>query len=143
MELQNEETPLSKQMVGNIGLYYVCYELSKRGWNCLPTCRNAKGIDIVIYNHNAKCMRTIQVKSLSKINDNVSISTFMADFLIICGNARANPEIFILTEDEFMKQKPYEMKDKDSYFLPYSKYKDFKDCWDKIYDDSCQVIQGT
>jgi len=67
----------------------------------------------------------------------------MADFLIICGNVKANPEIFILTEDEFMKQKPYEVKNKDSYFLPYSKYKEFQDGWDKIYDDSCQVIQGT
>jgi hypothetical protein len=72
-------------------------------------------------------------KSLSKINDNISISTFMADFLIICLNVKANPEIFILTKDEFMKQKPYEVKNKDSHFLPYSKYKDFKDGWDKIY----------
>ena len=32
----------SNQIVGNVGLYYVCYELSKRGWNVLPTSRNAK-----------------------------------------------------------------------------------------------------
>jgi hypothetical protein len=28
------------QLTGNIGLYYICYELSKRGWNALPTSRN-------------------------------------------------------------------------------------------------------
>jgi hypothetical protein len=27
----------SIQIVGNAGLYYVCYELSRRGWNVLPT----------------------------------------------------------------------------------------------------------
>jgi len=31
---------VSKQIVGNTGLYYVCYELSKRGWNVMPTARN-------------------------------------------------------------------------------------------------------
>jgi hypothetical protein len=136
MRVQDDETQLSKQMmkqiVGNIGLFYVCYELSKRGWNCLPTSRNAKGIDIVIYNHNAKCMRTIQVKSLSK-KDNVRLDSFMADFLVICANARVNPEIYNLTENEFKSQQPYELK--KGYFLPYSKYKNFQDNYDKISDD--------
>jgi len=29
----------SNQLVGNVGLYYICYELSKRDWNVLPTSR--------------------------------------------------------------------------------------------------------
>lgn len=45
-----KKNKLPKQVVGNVGLYYVCYELSKRGWNVLPTSRNAKGVDIIIYN---------------------------------------------------------------------------------------------
>ena len=32
------------QLVGNVGLYYICYELSRLGWNVLPTSRNARGI---------------------------------------------------------------------------------------------------
>jgi hypothetical protein len=44
---------ISNQLVGNMGLYYICYELSKRGWNALPTSRNARGIDIVIYSQDA------------------------------------------------------------------------------------------
>jgi transposase len=43
-----------------------CYELSKRGWNVLPTSRNARGIDIVIYSQDAVRKYTIQVKALSK-----------------------------------------------------------------------------
>jgi len=56
----------NNQIVGNIGLYYVCFELSKRGWNVLPTSRNAKGVDIVIYNQDATKKHTIQVKALTK-----------------------------------------------------------------------------
>ena len=59
---------MNNQLVGNIGLFYVCYELSKRGWNCLPTTRNAKGVDIVIYSLKGDKKYTIQVKSLSKIS---------------------------------------------------------------------------
>jgi hypothetical protein len=54
---------IPRQVVGNTGLYYVCYEPSKRGWNVLPTSRNAKGVDIVIYGQKAGRKFTIQVKS--------------------------------------------------------------------------------
>jgi hypothetical protein len=59
-------TRIANQLVGNVGLYYICYELSKWGWNVLPTPRNARGIDIIIYSQNASKKYTIQVKSLSK-----------------------------------------------------------------------------
>ncbi len=29
------------QVVGNVGLFYVCYKLSRLGWNVMPTARNA------------------------------------------------------------------------------------------------------
>jgi hypothetical protein len=41
-----ETTRLSSQTVGNIGLFYVCYQLSRRGWNVMPTSRNARGMDV-------------------------------------------------------------------------------------------------
>ena len=58
-------TEKNNQIVGNIGLYFVCYRLSCLGWNVMPTARNAKGIDIVIYSQDAKRTHTIQVKSLN------------------------------------------------------------------------------
>ncbi len=36
------------QIVGNIGLFFICYELCKRGWNAMPTSRNAKGVDMIL-----------------------------------------------------------------------------------------------
>ena len=59
--------PISnEQTVGNIGLFYICYRLSRLGWNVMPTARNAKGIDILIYSQDASRRQTIQVKTLSR-----------------------------------------------------------------------------
>ena len=57
---------LNPQIVGNVGLYYACYNLSLHGWNVMPTARNARGIDVVAYNGDASKFLGIQVKSLSK-----------------------------------------------------------------------------
>ena len=59
---------LSPQIVGNVGMYYVCFKLSERNWNVMPTARNAKGIDIVAYKPDGKGFKGVQVKSLSKRN---------------------------------------------------------------------------
>src|SRR5207344_3307142 len=56
----------NQQTVGNIGLFFVCYRLSRLGWNVMPTARNAKGVDILIYSQDGSRTRTIQVKTLSK-----------------------------------------------------------------------------
>jgi len=32
------------QVTGNVGLYWVCYQLSRMGWNAMPTARNARGV---------------------------------------------------------------------------------------------------
>jgi hypothetical protein len=52
LSISTDAVKVSNQLVGNMGLYYICYELSKRGWNTLPTSRNARGIDIVIYSQD-------------------------------------------------------------------------------------------
>ena len=74
---------LETQIVGNIGMYYACYQLSKSGWNVMPTARNAKGIDIIAYSPNGKSFLGIQVKTLSKRNPipvGSSLDKVMGDF---------------------------------------------------------------
>src|SRR5207245_8832119 len=63
-----EPTKLASQTVGNIGLYYVCYRLSRLGWNAMPTARNARGIDVLAYSQDGSRTVTVQVKALSKRN---------------------------------------------------------------------------
>jgi len=36
---------ITGQQSGQTGLFAVCYQLSRRGWNVLPTSRNARGVD--------------------------------------------------------------------------------------------------
>ena len=56
---KKNESKLPPQLVGDAGLYYICFELSKRGWNVMPTSRNAKGVDVVIYNKDSSQTHTI------------------------------------------------------------------------------------
>src|ERR1051325_2022596 len=91
------------QIVGNIGLFYTCYELCKRGWNAMPTSRNARGIDILIYSQDGARKHSIQIKSLSGKNPvplGKNLDGFFADYLIICTNVMEEPEMFITTPDE-------------------------------------------
>src|SRR5438477_13162745 len=94
----------SNQVVGNVGLYYVCYKLSRLGWNVMPTARNAKGIDILIYSEDASRKLTIQVKTLSK-GSAVPLSNRLdhrfAYFVVVCRHViREAPECFVLTPGE-------------------------------------------
>lgn len=78
---------ISHLMVGNIGLFYVCYRLSCRGWNVLPTSRNARGVDLIIYSQDAQTKHTIQVKTLSSQNAvpfGSTRDTLFADFFVVC-----------------------------------------------------------
>ena len=44
---------VGNQVVGNIGMYYAAYRLSQQGWNVMPTARNARGVDLLVYDVSA------------------------------------------------------------------------------------------
>lgn len=97
-----DKKKLGNQIVGNVGLYYACYQLSRKGLNVMPTARNAKGIDIVAY--KGENFIGIQVKALSKKNPvpmGSSINT-KGDFWIIVVNASNDtPTTYILDTKTF------------------------------------------
>lgn len=131
--------PISNsQTVGNIGMYYVCYRLSCLGWNVMPTSRNARGIDILIYNQDATITKAIQVKTLSKANP-VPLSKLahlIGDHVVICRNvARGIPECFVMTPDEVRAlAHKGEKNDKISFWLQPKKYAtdEFREKWERI-----------
>jgi hypothetical protein len=127
------------QLTGNVGMYFVCYKLSAMNWNSMPTSRNAKGIDILIYNKNASRKLSIQVKSLSSKNPvplGNKLDHLFADFIIICINVFSEkPECFIMTPSEIKKYVHRGIKNgKVSYWLQPPKYdKDiFREAWHRI-----------
>jgi len=137
----NPQVKLSNQLVGNAGLYYVCYELLKRHWNVLPTSRNAKGIDIVIYSQDAKLTKTIQVKTLRKRNPipcGNNLDNLIAEYLIACRNVFSEkPEVFVMKiDDDKIKDKIAEKSKggRISYWLQPKVYEEFRDKWAKIGD---------
>lgn len=134
----NIVTP-NAQIIGNVGLHYVCYRLSRLGWNVMPTTRNAKGIDIVIYNHDASQKLSIQVKALSKrspVPFGSNLDHLFADYIIICRNALAEkPECFILMPREVRKLiHRGEKEGKISYWLQPRNYEveKYREVWDRI-----------
>ena len=130
---------LDQQTVGNIGLFYVCYRLSRRGWNVMPTARNAKGVDILVYSQDASRKLSIQVKALSRrapVPLGTTLNYLFADYVVICRRVTGdNPECFILTPDEIRELVHRGEKDgRISYWLQPREYESerFREKWDRI-----------
>ena len=135
-----QNTRRSNQITGNIGLYYVCYQLSRRGWNVMPTTRNAKGIDIVAYKDPGEDFIGIQVKTLSKrhpIRLGTSLDKIVGHYWIIINNVAADPpdpHVFILPSDE-VKKLGEQRKYRDVFWLQPTSYEesaDYRDAWHRL-----------
>ena len=126
------------QLVGNTGLYYVCYELSKKGWNAMPTSRNARGVDVVIYDRKASKSHTIQVKSLSKRSHapfGSTLNSLIAEYVFIVNNVFNEPNLYIIDTPTAKSLIHEGLKDgKKSYWFQLNDYERFKDNWVIIAD---------
>ena len=134
----------SRQVTANVGLHYVCYQLSRRGWNVMPTARNAKGIDIVAYQGSGKGFIGIQVKTLSKrlavplpksLGQEEEVP---GDYWIIVTNVAADtdpptaPDVFVMLPDE-VKEKARQHP-RGSRWLVREDYEspDYQDAWHRL-----------
>jgi hypothetical protein len=130
---------LAHQTVGNIGLYYTCYRLSRLGWNVMPTSRNARGIDIIAYSEDAARTLTIQVKSLSNRSPvplGNKLDHLFADFVVICRHVHRDlPESFVLTPAEAKLLAHRGVKgEKVSFWLQPKQYEveEFTEKWERV-----------
>jgi hypothetical protein len=128
---------MDKQITGNVGLYYTCYMLSRKGWNVMPTARNARGVDIVAYSQDGSRRFLIQVKALNKPNAVAMGQTAKngteADFWVIVTKAQETPpDVFVLASKQ-IEALAYKEKD-GSRWLPYKSYAtdEFRERWDRI-----------
>jgi hypothetical protein len=137
MKLQKQSSN-SNQVVGNVGLFYVCYRLSRLGWNVMPTTRNARGIDILIYSEDATLTHTVQVKALSRHSPvplGSSLEKLFGDFFIVCRGVASNtPECFVLKPVEVASLAYKSQDGKSTYWLQPRHYNrpEFRDRWDRI-----------
>jgi len=125
--IRKKDSDNPKQLTANVGLFFIAYQLSKKGWNVMPTTRNAKGPDLIIYSQDGKTMRKIQVKSLSRWNHIMpgpKENFLMSDFVVICtGVYGDNPETYIAKTREL-----YKSTNKHGW-INKKEYVRFKDNW--------------
>ncbi len=133
-----EKTRLDPQITGNVGLYYCCYQLSLRGWNVMPTARNARGVDIIAYSRDATRFIGIQVKALTKRNPvplGTSLENVAGNFWVIVDKVTSFPSAFVLLPSEVRELAHRGEKDgRVSFWLQPTDYdrEPFKDAWGRI-----------
>jgi hypothetical protein len=127
------------QLTGNAGLYYICWQLSRRGWHAMPTVRNARGSDLMITDSAESVFLGIQSKALSKRNPvplGTSLETLRSDWWIITIHANGpHPQCFILTLGEVKATAKRGEKDgRISYWLQPTAYDrdDYRDAWQRL-----------
>lgn len=129
---------LSNQIVGNIGLYYSCYHLSKCGWNVIPTARNTRGIDLIIYSQDFTRFLGVQIKTVSKrdpIGLGDKLEKIIGDYWILITNAKSDPVAYVLHPEEVRRLAHRgDKKGKVSFWLQPSSYDQdaFKEAWSRL-----------
>ncbi len=131
---------MGTQIVGNVGLYRVCAQLSELGFNVMPTARNAKGVDVIGYD-NAGNAFTVQVKTLTKRNAiplSGNGSHLMADYFIVVVLEGKMQGAYVWTREEMRKANisTFDGKnDKKQLWFEaknWTKETGARDAWDKI-----------
>ena len=105
----------------------------------MPTARNARGIDILIYSQDANRKLTVQVKALSKSSPvplGAKLTNLFGDFFVICRRLKtSNPECFVLTPNEVRELAHKGEKDgKISFSLQPKQYATdvYREKWERI-----------
>jgi len=93
-----------RQVLENMSLYYVCYRLSREGWNVLPTTRSEGGPNLVLLDGGADVHHAAQVRALTKryaLEFGTKGENDSFDFLVVCmGLDAGTPTCYILTREE-------------------------------------------
>ncbi len=131
-------TNTSAQIVGNSGMFYVCYRLSLLGWNVMPTSRNARGIDILAYSPDAAHFLGLQVKALSKKSPvplGATLDRLMGQWWIIVNNLASEPTTFIMCPEEVRERAHRgEKEGRITYWLQPRDYdrEQFREAWGRL-----------
>jgi len=144
------------QISGMAGVYYVAYELSRRGYIALPTNRNVAGFDIVVSNQKGLRHTTLQVKTLQSKGSYWLINRPVPDYMKTSSRAfyiftrfdkkQERSECFIASAKEVAEQLErwvgnwYKTHSKTTppstwiygWWLPKGREKSYLNRWDKL-----------
>ncbi len=127
---------MKHQMTGNAGLFHIAWELTRRGWNVMPTVRNARGADLYAAPvDNEEAVIPIQSKALSK-RAAVPLGTDLERlrsrwWVITLGANSDDPVCFVLTLDEVKLLASRDKGKNRAYWLEAKNYDkpEFREAW--------------
>ncbi|KPP84581.1 MAG: hypothetical protein HLUCCO07_05635 [Rhodobacteraceae bacterium HLUCCO07] len=130
---------MKNQMTGNAGLFYIAWELTRRGWNVMPTVRNARGADLYAAPvDDEEAVIPIQSKALSK-RAAVPLGTDLERlrsrwWIITLGADNDDPVCFILTLDEVRELASRDKGKNRAYWLEAKNYDkpEFREAWYRL-----------
>ncbi|XHC12693.1 hypothetical protein ABWH98_07605 [Labrenzia sp. ac12] len=130
---------MKHQMTGNAGLFYVAWELTRRGWVVMPTVRNARGADLYAATaDNEEAVISIQSKAISK-RASVPLGTDLDRlrsrwWIITLGANDDSPVCFILTLDEVKSLASRDSGKNQAYWLDAKNYDqpEFRGAWHRL-----------
>ena len=132
------------QITGKLGLYHVCYKLSKLGWEVIPISENTTANRIRCNNEDSSKTISIQVRSRRTQDYAISISNpnkIFGDFWIIALNTSLDlskchtPECYILSATEIANKIVTQINKKGEivHFLDRKfNIEPFKENWERI-----------
>lgn len=132
-------------MVGNAGLNFTAWQLSRRGWHALPTIRNARGSDLYVTNGDETIFFGVQSKALSRRSP-VPLSkngdALRSDWWVITINAcTASPICFILRNEEVRALAVVDKNGAGGRWLDPRAYDrdEYREAWDRLGDPNATL----
>lgn len=125
-------------MVGNAGLNFAAWQLSRRGWHVLPTIRNARGSDLYVTNGDETVFFGVQSKALtqrSAVPLGRDGDALRSDWWVITINAcSASPICFILRNEEVRTLTVVDKNGAGGRWLDPRAYDrdEYRDAWDRL-----------
>ncbi len=140
----------SAQATGNAALHYVGWHLSRKGWNVMPTARNAKGSDLYCANDDESIIFGVQSKGLSKrgpVPLGGNLANLRSKWWIITINATSDaPTCYVLALDEvknlcFHSDPRKSRTGAMSHWLQPKAYDqpEFKEAWHRLANEQLAV----
>ncbi len=103
---------IKREFKGNVGLFLVCTELSKLNLAAMPTSRNMKGYDVVVFNPETNIGLGIQIKCTDRKQKDFPILTshwrnykkmiedkIIADFVFVDISNPDKPDYYIVAKE--------------------------------------------
>ncbi|MAU51982.1 MAG: hypothetical protein CMN17_06295 [Roseovarius sp.] len=130
---------MKHQMTGNAGLFHIAWELTRRGWNVMPTVRNARGADLYAAPvDDEEAVIPIQSKALSKraaVPLGTDLDRLRSRWWIITLGANSDdPVCFVLTLDEVKALATQDKGGARAYWLEAKHYDvpEFREAWHRL-----------